>query len=92
MKTLAIILLSFSIVGCANTRPTQQVSWPASCGPEPQSFQRFTHDNHRRDMIYDICERTEPGNYRTARSAAIQSFRADMQVYRNIRSMGASRR
>ena len=91
MKTLFILLSLTTLVGCASTQQTQQVSWPASCGPEPQFFQRYTHDNHRRDVIYDLCERSEPGNYRTARSAAIQSFRADMQVYRNIRSMGSRR-
>ena len=92
MKTVFIVLLSMTIVGCASTQQTAtKVAWPSSCGPEPQFFKSYTHDNHRRDVIYDLCERTEPGNYRTARSAAIQSFRADMQVYRNIRSMGSRR-
>lgn len=93
MKSLAILLLSFTVVGCASTQSqtSTKVLWPSTCGPEPHFFQRYTHDNHRRDIIYDMCERTEPGNYRTARSAAIQSFRADMQVYRNTRTMGNRR-
>ena len=93
MKILFILLSLTTLVGCASgvQQSSTKVLWPSSCGPEPQFFKTYTHDNHRRDVIYDLCERSEPGNYRTARSAAIQSFRADMQVYRNIRSMGSRR-
>ena len=86
-----IILSSLLMVGCATSQTSTHsgnVAWPNSCGPEPQFFKSFTFDNHRREIIYDLCERTEPGNYRTARSAARQAARYDRQVSRNIRSMG----
>lgn len=85
MKSL-IILASILCVGCA-TSPQQKVTWPSACGPEPEFFQRYTFDNHRRDIINDLCyNNSSPGNYRTARSAAFQAFRADMRVYHNIHS------
>ena len=86
MKRFLVLSLVVLLTGCASSQPVNnQVAWPSSCGPEPEFFKKFTFDNHRRNVIYDMCERTYIGNNRTAHSARIQAIRAERQMMRSVR-------
>ena len=79
MKTLSILLLSFSIVGCASStqHTNTKVLWPSNCGPEPKTFSTYSSDIMRKQLVENICYSTrtvEPVNERLYHQMQIRQY------------------